>query len=546
MPLAALYIRSSKDRADVSPEAQRDELLQLAGVRKLQVVREYLDVVQSGKTEDRPGFQELLQDLRDPRRTWTQLLMLDTSRLARNLYLAQAFEHECRRRGITVVYAKLPDMDPITEVIVKATFQAFDQVHSMMSKAKGIAGMATNVRRGFRAGGRAPRGYRLEHVDTGATRDGKPVRKSRLVLGPDADTVRRYLQARAAGSPRHVAVRDSGLEDSGLVDLEWNALTYAGMTVWNMRNPHDRGYESGTKRRPRAEWVIQEDTHDPLITRAEAERLLQHLEVSNHGARRHRLDGMLLGGILKTPAGLSWQSDGHKTYRARRPCGRYKTVVATAIEAAVLAQIAADMTSPAFIKAVAIETRNSMPAARRGLKPLRKQIAELDRRISNMMDAAAEMKGNRSPALRRLQELEDDRARLQLQLEMAIEDLAKAEAVRSLSEDQVRETIESLPAAPLGDAQAMRDHVGRLVDKIELDTETGECRLFYRFQAAQERGGRRTRDDMASPSGRDLNPLRASKSPFLTATRAVPESPFRRRRSTAGANPLKRKTATPR
>jgi hypothetical protein len=35
--------------------------------------------------------------------------------------------------------------------------------------------MAENVRQGWRAGGKAPRGYELAHTATGAIRDGVPV-----------------------------------------------------------------------------------------------------------------------------------------------------------------------------------------------------------------------------------------------------------------------------------------------------------------------------------------------------------------------------------
>lgn len=36
--------------------------------------------------------------------------------------------------------------------------------------------------------------------------------------------------------------------------MEWNALTYAGHTVWNVRNEvGSDGYKGGVKRRPRTE-----------------------------------------------------------------------------------------------------------------------------------------------------------------------------------------------------------------------------------------------------------------------------------------------------
>ena len=84
---------------------------------------------------------------------------------------------ECKRHNVRVLYKSLPESDPITEMLLKSILQAMDEWHSLTSKVKGLAGMAENVRQGWRAGGRAPRGYRLQHEETGAIRDGAPVTK---------------------------------------------------------------------------------------------------------------------------------------------------------------------------------------------------------------------------------------------------------------------------------------------------------------------------------------------------------------------------------
>lgn len=184
MNRAVLYLRSSKDRSDVSIDAQRRELQSLAQARDIIIVGEYSDAVESGKDDDRPGFQSMLRDLRAEGRTWNHVLVLDTARIARRRVLAIIFEeHECKRRGVRIIYKSLPDSDPVTEMLLKSILQAMDEWHSLTSKVKGLAGMAENVRQGYRAGGRAPRGYRLQSIETGAIRDGAPVTKTKLVPG---------------------------------------------------------------------------------------------------------------------------------------------------------------------------------------------------------------------------------------------------------------------------------------------------------------------------------------------------------------------------
>jgi hypothetical protein len=89
----ALYLRSSKDRTDVSIDAQRRELQILCKSRNLTIVEEFTDAVESGKDANRPGFQNLIRKINNKSRPWNVVLMVDTSRLARNQYVAHSFGH---------------------------------------------------------------------------------------------------------------------------------------------------------------------------------------------------------------------------------------------------------------------------------------------------------------------------------------------------------------------------------------------------------------------------------------------------------------------
>lgn len=85
---AALYLRSSKDRSDVSIDAQRRQLAELAQARNQIIIKEFSDAVESGKDDDRPGFQAMLREMRNPKRGWNTILVLDTSRIARRRHIA--------------------------------------------------------------------------------------------------------------------------------------------------------------------------------------------------------------------------------------------------------------------------------------------------------------------------------------------------------------------------------------------------------------------------------------------------------------------------
>ena len=63
MSRCALYLRSSKDRADVSIDAQRRELSALAAGKSLAIAAEFADPVERADDWQRPGFSSLLRAL---------------------------------------------------------------------------------------------------------------------------------------------------------------------------------------------------------------------------------------------------------------------------------------------------------------------------------------------------------------------------------------------------------------------------------------------------------------------------------------------------
>lgn len=485
MEQAATYCRSSKDRADVSLDAQSRELKALAKARRLAIVETFQDVVVSGKDDQRPGFQALLRRLKDPARTWTYLLAIDTSRIARNQYLAHALHYECEKRGIKVLYAKVPETGSAMDVVIRAVMQSFDQLHSMMSREKGLAGMAENVKQGWRAGGRAPFGYKLEHIATGAVRDGEPVRKSRLVPSNDAAAVRRYLSARAAGVSRAEAARAAGMKQtaSSLIGLEWNSLCYGGHTVWGVHAERipGGGYKGGEKRRPRSEWLIQHDTHKALISTEEAEAIIAKLDAGR--PKRTRKSGdYLLSGILVGPDGMAWHGSGVGYYRI---ANKGRRVNQEAFERALVDQVSRDLLAPEFVAELAREARRmSAPPPDGELRALREKVQALSIKADKLAALASESETPR-PFLAQIKVVEREREAASKELD-ALEELERESSMLgTISEREVRKLLSGL-AGHMAQAErgALKDLLAGIIDKIELDPATMQARIFYRISAA--------------------------------------------------------------
>ncbi len=484
---AVLYLRSSKDRADVSIDAQRRALHELASARGLVVVDEYADAVESGKDTDRPAFQRLLADVRRPGRAWSVVLALDTSRVARRREHALMFETECTRRGARVVYKSLPETDGPTEMVLRSMLQAFDEYHSLISRAKGLAGMAENVRQGWRAGGRAPRGYRLEQHVTGAMRDGAPVTKTRLALDDStAPQVQAYLLLRAQGVPRGPAVARLGLPwpPSSVQSMDWQALTYAGHTVWNMHL--DRADKpGGEKRRPRAQWMVQRGTHPALISDNQAETILRQLELGQQG-RRIRQTPRLLTGLLLAPDGAAWHSDGAGCYRL----GKGRRISAQRVESTVLEQLHTDLTADTTVQRL-VHTMQALaddaaPVDGRRVAGLQRRADALAQQIARTVDLAAQI-ADPAPVLRRVQDLEAQRAGLLAELAALRMRQGATQAQPSITPEAVRLLLRRLlgevasSASDSGRVAEARLALAEVLERVELAPEARNPSLTLHY-----------------------------------------------------------------
>ncbi len=497
---AVLYLRSSKDRSDVSIDAQRRELTALAAQRGFTVIEEFADVVESGTDENRPGFRRLHLAMCGKARSWSAVLILDTSRLARDPWIAAFFERDAKRHDVRIIFKSIPDEDPITAVVLKSVMRGFDQYHSLISKQKGLAGMAENVRQGFRAGGRAPRGYRLVSITTGAVRDGAPVTKTKLEPDEDAKLVAEYLQLRAEGVGRGTLVRRLKLKWplTSLNGMEWNALTYAGHTVWNVHNEvGSDGYKGGTKRRPRTEWVMQHNTHEALISDAIAEVLLAQLEQANRTNPRDRHGSLLLTGLLKSPQGVSWRANRTSKAAFYRITGQGATrnIPSTKVDTTVVQAVARDLLSPGFITAAVKSTREKFAVTHHEeIASARTQIGALEARASKFLDMAAGLE-NPSPAYRKVDELERERAALLRRIVEWEKDDETARALAKVTEAQVRTMLRNLAnEMRLYDPAELKDFLTSILDRVELDPVESTVRLCYRIPVVSG-------NSVASPRG---------------------------------------------
>ncbi len=439
----ALYLRSSKDRHDVSIDAQQRELSEFVTRQGDIIVRTYEDKVESAKTDDRPGFQSMISDVQRPDCDFKRIYCYDTSRFSRRQHHAQMYKHLLKKKGVELLFLKLPKTDSILDPVVESLMEIFDEFHSQKSKMDGLRGMRENVKQGWRAGGRAVYGYKLDKQVVG-TREGLPVTKSKLVPCPKSfDKMKAYLKARATGRSRGELIQDLNLEVSNSVlgYAERNVETYAGHTVWNKTNEKlDGEYLGGKKYRDRSEWVIHRNTHEAMITDDEAARISEIQKRHQRSRARTTKSGYLLANVLKCTCGANYQGDSGY-YRCGKRCGA-KGIKKETIEQVVIDYVIKDFLKPqdfvqlkkSIKKLIAERSNNQQSKSAR----LQEAIKEIDGEINDLVKLVAQMKQPR-PILERIDSLETDRSAVQKELD-ALPTEVNPEFIE-LSDRKVREFI---------------------------------------------------------------------------------------------------------
>ena len=320
----AFYGRlSTDDRQDVT--LARPSQLH-ACERKVQtlggtITADWFDV-ESGSHDQRAGLLELIAEARDSAtRRFDQVIVYNTSRLARDRVDAALFERDLRRLGVPVVYES-GGGSPL-EIAIK---QAIDEHERNQIKVETRRGQAQNIMNGYRCGGRAPYGYRLEYEPHPvASRASKGDRKSRLTPDPEqmpvVQDIYRWWVEDGLGTMAIADRLNSGAVPSPVhtntsrnVRRRWAKSTirailqnpvYTGRLVWD-RTDHSLKRErggGGARRREPDEWVRSEVEHPAIITQTLFDAAQGRFHAKSRRPARKSSRVYLLTGLVKCASG---------------------------------------------------------------------------------------------------------------------------------------------------------------------------------------------------------------------------------------------------
>ncbi len=272
---AVIYARySSHNQTEQSIEGQLRVCYEYAKREGYTVVGEYIDRAISGRTDDRPDFQRMIDDSRKGAFGYVIVYRLD--RFTRNRYDSAVYKHKLKKNGVKVLSAMENIGDNPEGIILEAVLEASAEYYSLELSQKVRRGMRESAMKGHSCGSQAPIGYKI-------------VDRKFVIDESRAPFIKRAFEAYADGVPKKKIIAE--LNAAGLRNREGKPYGITALQT-ALRNPKYIGT---------VQWddIVVEDACPALIDRETFERVQERLKQNRRQGGKNKSDEeFLLSGKL--------------------------------------------------------------------------------------------------------------------------------------------------------------------------------------------------------------------------------------------------------
>ena len=156
-----IYARYSSDnQREESIEGQLRECKEFAQRQGITLLNTYIDRALSAKTDHRPDFQRMIQD--SAKGLFDVVLVWKLDRFARNRYDSAHYKAILKKNGVKVVSAKEPIAEDSTGILLESLLEGYAEFYSADLSEKVIRGMTDNALKCKYNGGSLPIGYTVD------------------------------------------------------------------------------------------------------------------------------------------------------------------------------------------------------------------------------------------------------------------------------------------------------------------------------------------------------------------------------------------------
>ncbi len=539
---AALYARvsSASQDVDLSISAQLKALRDYASKHSYQIVREYVDEAESGRTSDRPAFREMIALAKAKHPPFEAILVWKLNRFARNRGDSIIYKKLLRDRGIKLISINEPLEDSPSGHLLEGVIETIDEFYSENLGEDIKRGMRENAERGFFNGSRPPYGFhKVDAIDGDKTRH-------RLEPDPEGSTSRQVVQLIFNLALKGMGCKEIAkfLNKEGYPTSEgqkWGRTTvhkiltneaYCGTLVWGGRPGHPAIHSGTLPVRVENAWpaVIDRETFDNI-----RQKMSNNAPQTVHP--RTVPSFYLLSGLLHCSCGQAMIGRSAKSHRYHYyVCNRgYKQgkescnardVPKDKIEKIVIEQIKQKVLTQEcleeLIKLVNEELDSAHGLLKDKLDVIDAELNDVKARLSKLYDALETGKlslDDLSPRIKELKARQDTltKARVQIEADMVVEGVqhVEVEAVKTYAQD-LRNLLEE------GDFTQSKTFLRSFVKKVTINGD--KAKILYRLPMPPD--GKRTQSvgvlPIDTPGGPDRTFAKPVESFFELSIIAAP------------------------
>ena len=430
---AVIYARYSSDsQREESIEGQIRECTEYAEKNGITILRSYIDRAMSARTADRPEFQNMIKD--SEHKLFDLVLIWKLDRFSRDRYDSAHYKRILKKNGVKVVSVKENISDGPEGIILESMLEGYAEYYSAELSEKIHRGQKENALKGRNNGGGIPLGYLLGT-------------DQKLVIDPvTAPLVREIFQRYADGEIVRTIVEDfnrRGLKTKSGKPFSANSFN---RILKNRKYIGEYKYQDVVipdgvpailtdELFYQVQARLEKNKRAPAAAKADVDYLLTTKLFCGHCER------MMVG-----ESGTSHTGDKHYYYKcggAKRKLGcKKKAIKKDFIEQAVITLTISRVLQDEEISRIAdriLELQNSEDTS---LPALRKQLADTERGIENMLNAI--QMGVLTPSTKeRLEALEKQKEDLKisiLQTELQKPKYTKEQIMRWISQFKYGDT----------------------------------------------------------------------------------------------------------
>ena len=406
---AVIYARYSSDnQREESIEGQLRECMEYCKKNGMVVVKEYIDRALSAKTDQRPDFQRMIKD--SAKGLFDVVVVWKLDRFARNRYDSAHYKAVLKKNGVRVISAKENIADGPEGIILESMLEGMAEYYSAELSEKVIRGHTENALKCKYNGGTPTFGFQ---IDADKHYQPDPI-TAPVVL----DIFKMY---------------DTGSTMKEIVDY----LNGLGVTTVRGK-PADMNFISGIlhNRKYIGEYkyrdIVVPDGIPALVPTDLFERVQSQMQKNKKAPARHKAEDdyllttkLFCGSCKAMMVGECGTSSSkgqvYHYYRCvnskrKKTCNaKHKSVRKEPLERAVVDSVMRNIMDDAFVEyftdqALAVQGQESSE-----LPALRRQLADTEKAIDNLLNAIQAGAFNAS-VKRRLDEMEETKEKLELSI----------------------------------------------------------------------------------------------------------------------------------